>query len=356
MSEDARWMRRCIELARGRAGRTAPNPMVGAVIVRDGEVLAEGSTRPVGQDHAEPNALKKLPGARAPGATMYVNLEPCCHHGRTPPCTDYVLASGVSRVVVGMVDPDPRVQGEGLRILRGAGIEVEVGVEEAACRDLNLGFIKANERGLPRVWLKAASTLDGRISDAFQNSRWITGPEARLEGHTMRDRSDAILVGSGTLLADDPALTTRGVQGGRDALRVVLDTELRCPVDARMFGTGERPPLIFCAPDAPHRQLPAELIRTPRAERGLALEPVLRELVRRGVHNLLVEGGGQVLHSFLSLGLADRLLLFLAPKVLAGGTAFVEGEPFKLGEGPSFTLLHSRRVGDDLLLDLEVKA
>ena len=171
----------------------------------------------------------------------------------------------------------------------------------------------------------------------------------------MRDRSDAVLVGSGTLLADDPALTTRGIEGGRDALRVVLDTGLRCPQDAALLRAKDRPPLIFCAPDAPDRALPAELVRSPRGELGLALEPVLRELVRRGVHNLLVEGGGQLLHSFLSLGLADRLLLFLAPKVLAGGTSFVQGAPFTLGHGPQFTLLSSRRVGDDLLLDLEIK-
>jgi diaminohydroxyphosphoribosylaminopyrimidine deaminase / 5-amino-6-(5-phosphoribosylamino)uracil reductase len=352
---DARWMRRCVELARRGAGRTAPNPMVGALLVRDGEVLAEGWTQPPGQDHAEPDALKKLPDSRAPGATMYVSLEPCCFYGRTPPCTDYLLASGVTRVVVGMVDPHPNVQGEGLRILRNAGIQVDVGVEEAACRDLNAGFVKANEHGLPRVWLKAAATLDGRIADAGGKSRWITGAEARQEGHRMRDRSDAILVGSGTLLADDPALTTRGVEGGRDALRVVLDTELRCPADARLLQVGSAPPVIYCASDAPERELAATIVRVPRTDDGLDLDVILRDLVKRGVHNLLVEGGGRTLHSFLAAGLADRLLLFLAPKVLAGGTHFLEGAPFSLGEGPSFELLHTRRLGQDLLLDLQVQ-
>ena len=348
-------MRRCIELARRGAGRTAPNPMVGAVVVSEGRSLAEGWHGAPGSDHAEPVALKGLPEQRAPGATMYVNLEPCCHHGRTPPCTDYILASGVSRVVVGMVDPDPRVRGEGLRILRGAGIQVDVGIEEAACRDLNLGFIKANEDGLPRVWLKAAATLDGRIADAFGTSRWITGEAARLEGHRMRNRSDAILIGSGTLLADDPALTTRGVQDGRDALRVVLDSDLRCPEDARILREGDRSPLLYCASDAPQRELPATLVRVPRCETGLDLRAVLQDLVQRGVHNVLVEGGGRLLHGLLAEGLADRLLLFLAPRVIAGGTHFVEGAPFKLGEGPAFSLHHTRRLGQDLLLDLQLK-
>jgi len=329
--------------------------MVGAVVVREGQLLAVGWHDTPGSDHAEPVALKKLPDQRAPGATMYVNLEPCCHYGRTPPCTDYILASGVSRVVVGMVDPDPRVRGEGLRILRGAGIDVDVGIEESACRDLNLGFIKANEQGLPRVWLKAASTLDGRIADAFGASRWITGEAARMEGHRMRNRSDAILIGSGTLLADDPALTTRGVDGGRDALRVVLDSGLRCPEDAKILRVGDRPPLLYCATDAPQRELPATLVRVPRCERGLDLRAVLGDLVQRGVHNVLVEGGGGLLHGFLSEGLADRLLLFLAPRVVAGGTHFVEGPPFTLGDGPAFTLHHTRRLGQDLLLDLQLK-
>ena len=349
---DARWMRRAVEVARRGAGRTAPNPMVGAVVVREGKLLAEGWTQPPGQDHAEPHALKQVDDAT--GATMYVTLEPCCFFGRTPPCTDYILASGLKRVVVGMVDPHPRVNGEGLRILRNAGLEVEVGVEEAACRDLNLGFIKANERGLPRVWLKAAATLDGRIADASGRSQWITGAEARREGHKMRDRADGILVGSGTLLADDPALTTRGVEGGRDALRVVLDSDLRIPEDAKFLRVGTTP-LIYCAEDAPDRDLPATIVRVPRAEGGLDLNAVLHDLCDRGVHNLLVEGGGRVLHSFLAEGLADRLLLFLAPMVLAGGTSFVHGTPFSLGEGPTFRLMHTRRLGEDLLLDLRLR-
>ncbi|MCP4807205.1 MAG: bifunctional diaminohydroxyphosphoribosylaminopyrimidine deaminase/5-amino-6-(5-phosphoribosylamino)uracil reductase RibD [Proteobacteria bacterium] len=345
-------MRRAVALAHNGLGRTAPNPTVGAVIVRDGQVLSEGWTSPYGGLHAEANALLPLDG-KAPGATMYVSLEPCCWHGKTPPCTDALLNSGIRRVVVGMVDPHPKVQGRGLEILRSAGIEVQVGVEEEACRDLNAGFVKAHEQGRPRVWLKAAATLDGFLADHAGSSRWITSPEARQEGHRMRDRCDAILVGSGTLLADDPALTTRGIEGGRDALRVVIDTNLRCPDEARLLKVGQRPPLIFCAEDAPDRQLPARIVRVPRSEGGLDLAAVLTELCNRHVHNLLVEGGPHISRALLDLGAVDRLQLFLAPKVLAGGSGFLAGGPFDLADAPGFRIRGSRRVGPDLLIDLE---
>ena len=350
MTDDALWMRRAIALAHNGLGRTAPNPTVGAVIVRDGQVLGEGWTAPYGGPHAEVNALR---GVDARGATMYVSLEPCCWHGKTPPCTDALLASGIERVVVGMVDPHPKVQGRGLEILRAAGIEVDVGTEEEACRDLNAGFIQAHEQGRPRVWLKAAATLDGFLADHAGTSKWITSPEARKEGHRMRDRCDAILVGSGTLIADDPALTTRGIEGGRDALRVVIDTNLRCPEDARILKVGQRPPVLFCARDAPDRQLSARIVRVPRAEGGLDLSAVLGELCKRHVHNVLVEGGPQISRALLDLGAVDRLLLFLAPKLLAGGSGFMAGQPFDLAQAPNFRIRGSRRVGPDLLIDLE---
>jgi len=350
---DARFMRRCVELARGAAGRTAPNPMVGAVITLDGKVIAEGVTQPLGQDHAEPNALGKL-GGRAPGATLYVSLEPCCHHGLTPPCTEAILKSGIVRVVIGMVDPDPRVQGQGIEILRAAGIQVELGLCEDSCRDLNAGFIKAQEQGLPRVWLKTAVTLDGHIADAYGTSQWITSPEARREGHRMRDRSDGILVGAGTLISDDPQLTTRLPEGGRDPLRVVIDTHLRIPEGARLFQAGDRPPVVFCGMDAPERKLPARIIRVGAGPGGLDLHEIMRELVTLGVHNLLVEGGGVLSRSLLDQGLVDRLLVFLAPKILAGGVNFVGGAPFALPNAPRFRFRSTRRVGPDLLLDLEL--
>ena len=260
---DLTWMRRALENAARARGRTSPNPMVGAVIVRDGQLLAEGWHHAPGQAHGEVDALSKL-GGRAPGATMYVNLEPCCHYGRTPPCTDAVLASGIVRVVVAMVDPDPRVSGRGISLLREGGVEVEVGLLEPEARALNGAYLCSSEKKRPLIVLKAAATLDGRIASASGESRWITGPEARAAGHRLRDELDAVLVGSGTLLADDPALNTR-IEGGRDALPVILDSALRCPVDAAVLRSG-RKPLIFTAArtlaTAPHRvaALAAEVV------------------------------------------------------------------------------------------------
>lgn len=348
---DAMWMRRCIELAHNAEGRTAPNPMVGAVVVRGGTLIGEGWHVRAGEVHAEPDALEKSTGDTR-GATLYVNLEPCCHHGRTAPCTDAILRSGIARVVVGMVDPNPIVAGKGIGLLKAAGVVVDVGVEERACRELNAGYLKAMFRGLPRVWLKVASTLDGRIADSSGRSQWITGKESREVVHQIRNRMDGILVGAGTLLADDPALTTR-CDGGRDALPVILDSQLRCPEDAKIFQSSRRP-LIFCATDAPARDLPAEIVRIQKNDQGLDLKAVLKELVNRGVHNLLVEGGGTVHRSFLHAQLADRLLLFMAPKVLAGGAGFVGGPPLALDQGFGFRLMSTRKIGPDLLLDLEV--
>lgn len=349
-ADDVLYMRRCLDLAAQGRGRTSPNPMVGAVIVRDGRVLAEGWHRAPGLAHAEVDALTHL-GGRARGATMFVNLEPCCHHGRTPPCTDAILHSGITRVVIGMVDPFPRVSGQGIRILREAGLEVLVGVEEQASRALNLGFVRAQEQGRPAVVLKAALTLDGRIADAKGSSQWITSREARAAGHQLRDEADAVLVGSGTLHADDPALTTRGIPGGRDALPVILDTDLSCPPDARVLTAGRRP-LLIAADDAPERRLPADVVRLPRGPLGVDLNAVLSTLLARGVHNLLVEGGGRVHRSFLDHGVVDRVHLFVAPRVLAGGPGWVGGEPYPLAQAPRMRLVEARPVGPDLHLQL----
>ncbi|MBK9643620.1 MAG: bifunctional diaminohydroxyphosphoribosylaminopyrimidine deaminase/5-amino-6-(5-phosphoribosylamino)uracil reductase RibD [Deltaproteobacteria bacterium] len=347
-----RWMGRCLTLARQAEGRTAPNPMVGCVIVNDaGETLAEGHHVAPGRDHAEVDALNKLPERRAPGATMIVNLEPCNHHGRTPPCTDAVLRSGVRRVIVGMVDPNPIVAGTGLDRLRAAGVEVILGVEEAACRALNAPYLLALAERRPWVTVKAAVSLDGRVADAFGRSQWITGEAARLEGHRLRNLHDAVMVGSGTLLADDPSLNTR-LDGGRDALPVLVDTQLRVTPEARVMSAGRRP-VVICAEDAPDRVLPAEVVRVPRAEGGVDLRAGLTALTARGVHSVLVEGGAKLNRALFSAGLVDRLCLFVAPKVLAGGLGFVGGAPLPL-EG-AFGLRHvsARPVGDELLVVLE---
>jgi len=341
-----------ISLAKQGEGRTAPNPMVGAVIVRDGTVLAEGWHRIVGDKHAEVDALDRLDDSGV-GATMYVNLEPCCHFGLTPPCTDALLASGIRRVVVGMIDPDPRIRGNGVEKLRQHGLEVDVGVAEAECRELNAAYLCAARHKRPFVVLKAAVTLDGRIASAAGDSQWITGPLARQEGHVLRNTMDAVVVGSGTLLADDPSLNTR-LPGGRNALPVVLDSHLRCPQDAKVLTAGRRP-VVFCGSDAVDRGLQADIVRvTTNSKAQLELNEVLSHLYDRGIHSVLIEGGGQVHRSFLDAGLVDRIELFVAPKVLAGGPTWVGGTPFDLDNAPGFRVVKTRVLGEDIQVTLGV--
>lgn len=341
--EDSRWMGMALDCAAKGEGRTAPNPMVGAVIVRNGEVLAEGHTQPVGQDHAEVNTLKKL-GGRAEGATLYVTLEPCCHFGRTPPCTDALIRAGLARVVVGTIDPFPLVAGQGIARLRAAGISVTVGVREEECRRMMLGFLRATLLGLPAVTLKAAISLDGRIATTNGQSRWITGPAARAVGHQLRDRADAILVGMGTVLTDDPELTTR-IPGGRDAQPVVLDSQLRIPPQAKLL---TRKPLIFCGPEAHDPGLPADIIRVPLQDGRVSMAAALRVLAQRGYHRILAEGGGQIHRSLLDGGFVDRLELFINGRILAGGPSFVAGPGFSLSDAPDFRFVMAQALGDDL--------
>lgn len=348
----ADWMLRCLTLARQGMGRTAPNPMVGAVIVRDGELLAEGWHHAPGMAHAEVAALEKI-GGHAEGATMYVNLEPCRHQGRTPPCTDAIIAAKIARVVVGMVDPDDRMQGEGIALLRAAGIEVEVGVEHAKCRALNHAYISAQERGRPWITVKAAITLDGRIADAEGASQWITSEDARSVGHRLRDQHDAVMVGAGTLRADDPSLNTR-FEGGRDALPVILDTELSCADDARVLSAGRRP-LLYHGGDVSSRDdLPADTVGVARDASGwLDLGAVVTDLQDRGVHSVLVEGGGQLIRSLLDRGMVDRIELFIAGRVLAGGPGWIGGAPYSLSDAPGFQVVRCDTVGPDLHVVLE---
>ncbi len=345
---DAFYMGMALEVARRGAGRTAPNPMVGAIIVHDGIILAEGWTQPPGQHHAEPHALQRMGGV-ATGATMYVTLEPCCHHGRTPPCTHSILASGLSRVVVGTVDPFPLVAGRGIAELRAAGIIVDVGVREAECLRINRGFLRAVTEGLPEVTLKAGVSLDGRIATHAGESRWITGPAARDAAHRLRDHHDAVLVGVGTVLADNPSLTTR-IAGGRDAVRVVLDTDLRTPPHAAILAPST---LVYCAEDAPDAGNLGAVVRVPRAAGGIDVCAVLRSLAARGLHRVLVEGGGRVHRAMLDAGVVDGIELFMNGRLLVGGPGFVAGPGYSLADAPAFRLVRCTPVGDDLHLRLE---
>jgi diaminohydroxyphosphoribosylaminopyrimidine deaminase/5-amino-6-(5-phosphoribosylamino)uracil reductase len=323
-------MRMACRLARRAAGRTSPNPMVGAVLVRDGRILATGYHKAAGTDHAEIVAIKRA-GSQARGATLYINLEPCSHYGRTPPCSRALIAAGVRSVVAGMQDPNPLVAGRGLRELRRAGIEVRCGLLEEECRALNEAFIKYMTRGLPFVILKLAASLDGRIATGTGDSRWISGEESRRTVHQLRDRVDAVLVGSRTAIADDPLLTCR-IPGGRNPWRVVLDARLRLSPQARLLRQPDRDKtVIITGRRAPQRRalaLAAHGARVLRiAERAgtLPWRGVLKQLASLGIQSVVIEGGGLTAASALKEKAVDKVLFFYAAKIIGGdGRAMVE--------------------------------
>ncbi len=353
---DERMMAFALRLA--ERGRPSPNPHVGAVVVRDGRVIATGFHLRAGGAHAEVDALEKL-GFDAAGATMYVTLEPCNHHGRTGPCSEAVARAGIARVVIGCEDRVPG-HGGGADYLRARGVDVTVGVLRREAEQMIADFEKHALRGLPYVTLKAAVTLDGRMASRSGDSRWITGEDARRHAHRLRDRADAVLVGVGTVLADDPELTVRHVPG-RDPLRVVLDSYLHTPPHARMLnGTSRAQTLIFHGPypDAERanalRARGAQLWEVPRLEHGLDLEAVLHELARRDVVRLLVEGGPRIHGALLDQGLVDYASVFVAPRILGDG----EGMPLALGRArermsEALRIRHPlvRSFGDDMYIE-----
>lgn len=318
--EDEKWMD--LALVHAKSGHPSPNPNVGAVLVKDGELVATGHHERAGMEHAEVRALRAA-GPRAAGATLYVTLEPCNHHGRTPPCTDGIIASGVARVVIGCRDPNPHVDGQGIEALRAAGLPVTLGVREPQCRSQIIPWAKHVTTGLPYVSLKLALSLDGRIATRSGASKWVTGPDARAKVHLLRSRADAVAVGIGTAVADDPRLTVRDAPGD-SPVRVVFDTNLRLPVESRLATNArEIPTLVLCGPDAPapaEEELSAlgcEVIRMPLSTEGrLDVVGVLRMLGQRGIVTMLVEGGAELAGSFLAGRLADELHAFIAPILL----------------------------------------
>lgn len=360
--QDKRLMAEALALARRGVGRTSPNPLVGAVIVRRGEVVGRGYHRRAGANHAEVVALSRA-GVRAKGASLYVNLEPCCHHGRTPPCTDAILASGVRRVIVGMLDPNPLVNGKGIGRLRRAGIEVSTGLMAAECRAANEGFWLAMKEHRPRVTFKSALTLDGRVATRSGNSRWVSGSESRRVAHRLRSEHDAILVGVDTVLADDPRLTCRGVRGGRDPLRVVVDSRLRTPTKAalvRLAAESSAPTWIFATRAASPRRVQAlqragvEVIQVAAQRQRVDVKAMLAQLARRGVHNVLLEGGPTLAGSLWRAQTIDRVAWFIAPRVLADPQALpvVWGPPVaRMADAHTLRDVSVRRLGQDLLID-----
>ena len=355
--DDLRHMRHALRLAQRALGTTAPNPAVGCVIVgKDGVVVGRGWTQPGGRPHAETLALAQA-GARARAATAYVTLEPCAHQGVTPPCANALAEAGIARVVAATTDPDPRVSGAGFAHLEKQGIAVTRGPCEAEARALNAGFFRRITESRPLVALKIAASADGYIADANGNSRWITSPESRRHGHLLRAQYDAIMVGIGTVLADDPALTCRlpGLES-RSPVRVVLDSRLQLPEDSKLVQTaGDVPVIVFTLARSGGEPLTTRGVTIERmreTENGLpALASVLNALAQRGITRLLVEGGPRVHASFLKSGLADLLHLFRAAMLLgaAGKPAIGAAWQADLASAPRLRLLDTMHLGPDLL-------
>jgi diaminohydroxyphosphoribosylaminopyrimidine deaminase / 5-amino-6-(5-phosphoribosylamino)uracil reductase len=362
---DRSWMQAALALARRGLGNVWPNPAVGCVIVSKDHVVGRGWTQPGGRPHAETEALRRA-GTAAGGATAYVSLEPCCHWGRTPPCTEALIAAGVRRVVAALEDPDPRVAGAGIMRLRSAGIAVETGLCADEAAELNAGFLSRQRHGRPLVTLKLAATLDGRIATARGESRWITGPEARARGQALRADHDAIMVGTGTVLADDPQLTCRlpGL-ADRSPVRVALDRHLRIPPTARLIAEARRVPtwLVTSRAADPTRRQKIErsgvsLIEVDAAADGLDLAAGLAALGERGITRLLVEGGAALAAALLRVRLVDRLVWFHAP-LLIGGDGFpaIAGLSLAtLADAPGFERISTEAVGGDVLTIFEARA
>jgi diaminohydroxyphosphoribosylaminopyrimidine deaminase / 5-amino-6-(5-phosphoribosylamino)uracil reductase len=350
---DLGFMTRALQLAERGLYTTTPNPRVGCVLVREGEIIGEGWHEKAGEPHAEINALRKLgTGGTARQATAYVTLEPCSHHGRTPPCADALVAAGISRVVVAMQDPNPLVAGQGIARLRAAGIVVDCGLGETEARELNIGFVSRMTRGRPWVRLKVAMSLDGKTALANGQSQWITGPDARRDAHAWRARSCAMLTGSGTVRDDNPRLTVRDIDTPRQPLRVVVDSHLALSPDAAILAGGNT--LLACAAEHPEktaqlRAQGAEIVVLPNARGKVDLPALLLELGRRGINEVMVEAGLKLNGSLLREGCVDELLIYQAPLLLGdqGRGAADFGELTELAAAPRLAIIDRRMIGMD---------
>ncbi|MGB4072373.1 bifunctional diaminohydroxyphosphoribosylaminopyrimidine deaminase/5-amino-6-(5-phosphoribosylamino)uracil reductase RibD [Pseudomonas sp.] len=360
MTSDHAFMARALELARKGLYSTHPNPRVGCVIVRDGQIVGEGWHARAGEPHAEVHALRQA-GDKARGATAYVTLEPCSHHGRTPPCADALINAGISRVVAAMQDPNPQVGGDGLLRLMHAGIAVQSGVLEVEARALNAGFIKRMEQGLPFVRVKLAMSLDGRTAMASGESQWITGPAARAAVQRLRARSSVVLTGADTVLADDARLTVRPDELGlgaelsalaqaRPPLRVLVDGRLRVPLSVPFFQVGAAMVATCAAASARDRYLDDghELLAVPGSNGHVDLRKLLVELASRGANEVLVEAGPRLAGAFARQGLVDEYQLFVAPKLLGSSARPLLDLPLaRMADAPAMKIVEMRAVGDD---------
>jgi diaminohydroxyphosphoribosylaminopyrimidine deaminase/5-amino-6-(5-phosphoribosylamino)uracil reductase len=358
MKDDERWMKQVLRLAEKGWGRTSPNPLVGAVLVKNGNVVGKGYHAKAGEAHAEIMALQQAK-EEARGAVLYLNLEPCTHYGKTPPCVHQVIQSKVKRVVIGMEDPNPLVNGKGVEILRRAGLKVDVGILKKECQRLNEAFSKFILKKEPFVILKAAATLDGKIATRNGDSKWISGEASRHLVHRWRDRVDGVLVGIGTVLKDDPMLTAR-IRKGRDPYRIVLDSRLKIPEKAKVIRTSPSKTIIASTEKAPKgkieklEQRGVQILLLDSKQGKINLKSCLSKLGEMGMMSLMVEGGSQVNGSFLDQGLIDKFFLFLSPKIM--------GDPQALGifggkgvsrvqESTVLKEIMTRKIGEDIFIE-----
>lgn len=354
-------MNRALALAQQGKGRTSPNPLVGAVIVNAGQIVGEGYHQKAGEPHAEIHALRAA-GEKAKGGTLYVNLEPCCHWGRTPPCTDAIIQAGIKHVFAAHLDPNPKVAGKGIQQLEVASITVNVGLRAEAAEQLNEIYIKHVKTGYPFVILKMAMSLDGKIATSTGESQWITSAASRQKAHEIRDEVDAILVGIGTIVSDNPALTTRlPNKQGKDATRIVLDSHGRTPTSAKIFNSESGVGVIIAVtPQAPAQNIAtlekagAEVIITPAKEGRVCFKTLMETLGERAITSVLVEGGGKVNVSALASNVVDKAMCFIAPKFIGGKQApgVFDGEGIKrLADAPELERWTITELDCDLLIE-----
>ncbi len=363
--QQQQYMSQALQLARQGEGRTAPNPPVGAVIVRQGQVVGTGFHPQVGEPHAEIFALRQA-GELARGADIYVTLEPCSHQGRTGPCAKALIEAGVGRVLIGVEDPNPQVSGRGIKLLQAAGIQVEVGILTEECRGLIAPFARHILSGMPYTIYKTAMTLDGKTATASGDSRWISGAQSRLLVHQLRDRVEAIMVGVGTLLSDDPLLNTRLPEGaGRDPLRVVVDSCLQIPLKSKILHQRSAAKTLLATTAAAEKtkvaeleQLGAEVLVLPEVAGRVSLPHLWRELAQRDVQRLLLEGGATLAGEALKYQLIDQLMLFVAPKLIGGAAdfgIFAGSGCQQLKNAVPLEKMNFQQVGEDLLITAEVE-
>ena len=370
---EEKYMRRAIKLAKKGSGHVNPNPMVGAVIVRDGEIIGEGYHECYGQLHAERNAIAnaKKRGNSLEGSTIYVTLEPCCHYGKTPPCTEAIIEEKIARVVVGSDDPNPLVSGKGFQMLREKGIEVIPHFLKEECDAMNHVFFHYIRTGTPYVAMKYAMTMDGKIACYTGDSKWVTGEESRAHVQTLRNHYKGIMAGIGTVLADDPMLNCR-IEGGRDPIRIIADSHLRIPMDSQLVRTaGQQPLIVACLPDADEekaaqlKEKGIEVLRIPgvttaditeEQKEVISLPVLMKELGARKIDGILLEGGGQLNESALQAGIVDRIYCYIAPKIFGGAQAKtpVEGQGLtRAADAWQFNRIGMQEFGQDILLEYE---